>query len=280
MRLSSLVPILAVAAAVALLAAPPTAKADVPVVPYGSEYRYQVYQVGTTPLDWASPSFDDSLFPFGSAPFGSGSGVCPLQGTVNTLWPTPSELLVRRTFTLPARASGVEIIFGVDNDAKVAVNGVQLTPDWLIHEGCPTLGDFEITVPDSVVVEGTNLLAVLGRERHTEAFLDLQVTRSGPTAVALRSLAASRSRNGIVIRWRTASEAKIVGFNLYRERRDKLVKLNRTLIPSVFGGAASGHAYSWLDGNAPKQSDALRYRLQTVGLGGNRSWVGAATVAR
>jgi hypothetical protein len=279
MRLSTLVPLLAVAAAVALLAATPTAKADVPVVPYGSEYRYQVYEVGTTPLDWASPSFDDSFFPVGSAPFGSGSGFCPLQGTVRSFWPTPSELLLRRTFTLPAGASGVKIIFGVDNDAKVAVNGVQLTPDWLIHEGCPTLGDFEITVPDSVVVEGTNLLAVLGRERHSEAFLDLQVTRSGPTAVAVRSLAASRSRDGIFIRWRTASEAQIVGFNLYREQRGKLVKLNRALIPSVFGGTAISQTYSWLDRNAPRQRSGLRYRLQAVSLNGNRSWVGAAAVS-
>ena len=277
MRLSTLMPLVAVVTAVALLAATPTAKADVPVVPYGSDYRYQVYGVDATPPDWASQSFDDSFFPVGSAPFGSGS-LCPLQGTVSTFWPTPSELLLRRTFTLPAGSSGVKIILGVDSDAKVAVNGVQLTPDWLTHEGCPTLSDFEITVPDSVILEGTNLLAVLGRERQSEAFLDLQVTRSSPTAVSLRSLAASRSGSGIFIRWRTGSEAQLVGFNLYREQRSKLVKLNRALIPSVFGGTTSGHAYSWLDRNAPKQRGALRYRLQSVNLDGSRSWVGAASV--
>jgi hypothetical protein len=278
MRLLTLTPV-AVVAAVALLAATPTAKADVTVVPYGSAYRYQVYGVGATPVDWASQSFDDSLFPVGSAPFGSGS-LCPLQGTVNTFWPAQSELLLRRTFTLPARPTGVKIILGVDNDAKVAVNGVQLTPDWLIHEGCPTLADFEITVPDSVVVEGTNLLAVLGRERQSEAFLDLQVTRSSPTAVSLRSLAASRRGDGIFIRWRTASEAQILGFALYRQHKGKLAKLNGALIPSVFGGTTSGHAYSWIDRNAPKQRGALRYRLQSVGLDGSRSWVGAASVPR
>ena len=35
-----------------------------------------------------------------------------------------------------------------------------------------------------------------------------------------------------------------------------------------------------LDRNAPMQRGALRYRLQSVSFDGNRSWVGAATVAR
>lgn len=79
----------------------------------------------------------------------------------------------------------------------------------------------------------------------------------------------------------TASAANYVpnpGFNLYRQQTSKLVKLNRALISSAFGGSASGHAYSWLDRNAPK--GAARYRVQAVSLSGKRSWVGAAVVAR
>jgi hypothetical protein len=56
------------------------------------------------------------------------------------------------------------------------------------------------------------------------------------------------------------------------------VKLNRTLIPSVFGGRATGHAYSWLDRSAPR--GAVKYRLQSVSLTGTRSWIGTAEAAR
>jgi hypothetical protein len=55
------------------------------------------------------------------------------------------------------------------------------------------------------------------------------------------------------------------------------VKLNPTLISSVFGGTATGHAYSWLDRSAPR--GATRYRLQAVNLDGSRRWIGVTSVA-
>lgn len=110
-----------------------------------------------------------------------------------------------------------------------------------------------------------------------DAFIDdVDVAPGPPTAVRVVSLAAARTGNRIRIRWRTSSEAETLGFNVYRQQPGKLVKLNRALIPSVFGGTTSGHAYSWLDRNAPR--GAARYRLQAVSLSGKRSWVGAATV--
>ena len=55
------------------------------------------------------------------------------------------------------------------------------------------------------------------------------------------------------------------------------MKLNRTLIPSVFGGTTSGHTYSWLDRRAPNR--IATYRLQAVSLSGKRSWVGSTVVS-
>jgi hypothetical protein len=98
-----------------------------------------------------------------------------------------------------------------------------------------------------------------------------------PTAVAVRTASAVRTRAGVFVRWRTASEGQTLGFNVYRVWRGKLVKLNRALIPSVFGGTVTGHAYSWLDGRAPWGSTTLAYRLQAVGFDGTRRWVGRAS---
>lgn len=101
----------------------------------------------------------------------------------------------------------------------------------------------------------------------------------GPTAVSLSSFSAVRTRGGgVLVRWRTVSQSRTLGFNVYRQAKGGLVKLNRALIPSVFGGTANGHDYSWLDRNAPR--GAARYRLQAVNLDGTRSWVGSAATTR
>ena len=39
---------------------------------------------------------------------------------------------------------------------------------------------------------------------------------SAPTRVLVRSFAATRSRSGVALRWRSASEAGVAGYELYR----------------------------------------------------------------
>ena len=111
-------------------------------------------------------------------------------------------------------------------------------------------------------------------------FSDWAASTSGPTAVKLSRLAARTRAGGVAVSWQTASEIELVGFNLYRQQRAKLVKLNRLLIPSVSGGTPHGHAYSFLDRSAPSGKRTLRYKLQAVTLDGTRSWIGSATVVR
>jgi hypothetical protein len=112
-----------------------------------------------------------------------------------------------------------------------------------------------------------------------DAFIDdVEVVPRTPTAVRVVSLATARTGNRIRIRWRTSSEVETLGFNVYRQHSGRLVRLNPTLIPTVFGGTTSGHAYSWLDRDAPR--GAARYRLQAVGLDGTRTWMGAAVAVR
>ena len=94
------------------------------------------------------------------------------------------------------------------------------------------------------------------------------------TAVTFRSLAATRSSNGVLVRWRTASETDTLGFHVYRQVNGKRVRVNGTLI------AAKGRAgYSFLDRKAPK-GKSVRYWVQVVNLDGTRSWHGPARVVR
>ena len=92
----------------------------------------------------------------------------------------------------------------------------------------------------------------------------------GPVVVRLASLRAARARVGVTIVWRTAAERRLAGFNLYRERGGRRVRLNRSLIK---GGR---RGYAWRDSRA--SSSALRYRLEAVDLGGGRTWVGSVPV--
>jgi hypothetical protein len=112
-----------------------------------------------------------------------------------------------------------------------------------------------------------------------EVHFDDLVFEQTPTAVTIAAIRAQHTRSGIRLGWRTASEARLLGFNIYREQKGRLVRLNRTMIPSVFGGTVSGCRYSFLDRSAPSGKRMLRYRLQAVTLDGTRSWIGSATVA-
>ncbi len=101
---------------------------------------------------------------------------------------------------------------------------------------------------------------------------------NAPTAVVLRSFSVSRTSPGALLRWRTASETRTLGFNVYREQAGRRVKLNRTLLRSVTSGRTGGGTHSFLDRNAP--SARLTYKLEAVGVDGSRRWLATAVAAR
>ena len=100
---------------------------------------------------------------------------------------------------------------------------------------------------------------------------------SAPIAVTLRSFTAAPARSGVSLRWRTASELQVAGFNVYRERGGRRVRLNAKLIPAANG--TGGHVYTFVDRKAPR-SGLSRYWLQAVNLDGTRRWYGPAIARR
>jgi hypothetical protein len=104
---------------------------------------------------------------------------------------------------------------------------------------------------------------------NVSANFDDVVVDSTILAVAVTQFEARATRAGVVLRWRTATEAGTLGFHLYRERGTKRVRVDRRLIPAQ--GGLGGARYSILDRRAP--GGALRYRLQAVGTDRSRTWM-------
>jgi subtilisin-like proprotein convertase family protein len=94
---------------------------------------------------------------------------------------------------------------------------------------------------------------------------------SGPTALEIASLSAAAGRNGVLVRWRTVSEARIAGFNVYRGAK----KLNGSLIAARHGGEARGAQYRFLD----RSAGTHLYRLELVRRDGTRTFGGRTLVA-
>ena len=101
----------------------------------------------------------------------------------------------------------------------------------------------------------------------------IQIHIGGATAVTLRTFAARRTGHGIELRWRTAQETALLGFDVYRSG----VKVNRALIAAR--GAVSGAAYRLVD-RTGRMGAAHTYRLQVVHVDGTRAWLGRAVTRR
>jgi hypothetical protein len=94
----------------------------------------------------------------------------------------------------------------------------------------------------------------------------------GPTAVSVVSVAAARRHGVVRLRWRTAREADLLGFDVYRATAHGRIRLNSRLIAT--GGTAGGRAYSWVD-RRPRRG-VSRYWLRAVSIRGT-SWIGPVT---
>jgi hypothetical protein len=108
------------------------------------------------------------------------------------------------------------------------------------------------------------------------ANFDDVVLNGTPLAITVLSFRAVRSHRGVVLRWRTGTEADTLGFNVFRQGGGgKRVRLNRRLLPAL--GAVAGSSYSFTDRRAPRRA-AVRYWLQDVSTRGVRTWHGPVRV--
>ena len=96
--------------------------------------------------------------------------------------------------------------------------------------------------------------------------LVVSVREPTPTSVRTAAVAATPTRSGLVVRWRTTSDSGIVGFNVYGDAK----RLNRHLVAA--SGTAAGHAYRWL---VPTKARGRTYRVQALLASGRKVWLGS-----
>ena len=101
------------------------------------------------------------------------------------------------------------------------------------------------------------------------------LTVTTPTAATFRSASAARTAKGVLLRWRTGTEADLLGFQVYRSRGHSWKRLTRSLI--VAKGSVAGASYRFLDRTA-RRGVAYRYRIKAVNRDGTTSWFGPVRV--
>jgi hypothetical protein len=164
------------------------------LVDYGSQWRYN--NTGAVPADWATTGFDAGSWPTGNAQLGWGDGdeatVIDPGATTNrrTIW-------FRRSFDVadPAAFTTLTIDLIRDDGAAVYVNGTEIFRDNLpagpltaaTNASSALFGAAETTpvtytVPASVLVAGTNVVAVelhgASGASNNDASLDLRLRAS------------------------------------------------------------------------------------------------------
>ena len=100
---------------------------------------------------------------------------------------------------------------------------------------------------------------------------DFSLTAYGITAVTVTSLQATRVRAGVRLRWRTGTDADLLGFQVYRSHRHSWRRITRSLISAK--SSVSGASYGFLDRSASPRVH-YRYRIKALSSDGTTSWFG------
>lgn len=135
-------------------------------VPYGScGWRFKQVEHGGDPGFQSGP--EPAGFSSGCAAFGN-DPTCPAPH--QTEWDTDTDMLLRRTVTIPPDTIGVTVGVAIDNDVTVYWDGVPIGSG--VHDGCAVYDNFVFSAPPAA---GDHLLAVRGLDRGGVTFLDVSV---------------------------------------------------------------------------------------------------------
>lgn len=141
-----------------------------------------------------------------------------------------------------------------------------------VSNGTPT--SFPQNCPD-VCVDTTNNKATI---RNVSSFSDWTLGQmAAPTAVRLATVRAEAYAEGVLLAWDSAGEAGNLGYNIYREKGGRLVRVNRSIVAgsALTVGAAvelrAGQSYNWWDARG---SAAARYWIEDMDVSGRRTMHG------
>lgn len=133
----------------------------------GRPWRYLVV-VNSDTVDRSSPSFDDSGWSIGYAPFASAPWDLPGQygfaTTPATTVPDAHKVWMRTTVSFAQAPVGARFQAFVDNDCRLYINGVLA-----VTVGGEHGAYYDVAIPDGLFVAGDNHIAVEGWDRHAGA---------------------------------------------------------------------------------------------------------------
>jgi len=143
----------------------------------------------------------------------------------------------------------------------------------LFQDGKRTIGEATMAGKQRLATGGAHLDLLDTYLLFGDPALQLSQT---PTFVELAGFeAVAVGDHAVRLRWEMASEARVLGFNLYRQGAQGELQVNPTLIPSTTPGAVAGAAYEWLDGSLPAGEHF--YWLEIVDQAGGRTRHGPAS---
>ncbi len=104
------------------------------------------------------------------------------------------------------------------------------------------------------------------------------LTGPPPTAALVTHFSVRSVPGGNLVRWETATEARVTGFNVQRavEPTGPWTQVNHAILPAT-GGAATGGRYELLDAGA--MAGTWHYRLEVVDAGAPSTFAGPVAVA-
>jgi hypothetical protein len=182
-----------------------------------------------------------------------------------SFWYLTSDLSAEAVEFVPVVYAGANCT----GSSTLAGKGTQTTVDGAWHQ-------FSFTANTPA---GSSVLFVLNVEKATSStptvYFDDVDFESEATAVTLSSLKAARTLRGVVVHWRTGTEADLLGFQVYRSRGQSWQRISHSLIAAK--GSVSGAPYRFLDRTA-KRSASYRYRIKAVNRDGTASWFGPVRV--
>ena len=106
----------------------------------------------------------------------------------------------------------------------------------------------------------------------------IQTNSIAPTAADLLAFRAVLRGTQINVRWRTALELNLYGFNVWRRtNRGAFRQLNQTMIPATWAGQLRGDGYAFRD-ETIRAGKRYRYKLQVLLADGQSEWSESVTV--
>jgi hypothetical protein len=105
--------------------------------------------------------------------------------------------------------------------------------------------------------------------------VDTSSLEPAPTSATVTAFSATRTRGGVAVHWKTASELGLLGYVVYRQ-----VGHRRTAVGKMVAakGSAPGGSYRFVE-RGVRTRPGVRYLLQVIHANGTQTWFGSVGIS-